>query len=79
VCRISRTRKDSRHVTGTVLEIVKTEGGEFDILVSREIVRHHDLESSLTYDLCMRYGYCGEELEPILLELNLTGRKTFVF
>jgi hypothetical protein len=76
---MSRTRKDSRHVTGTVLEIVKTEGDVFDVFVNKELVRHYELASSLCYDLCVRYGYCGEELEPILLELNLTGRTTFVY
>jgi hypothetical protein len=76
---MSRTRKDSRHVIGTVLEIVKTEGDSFDVFVNEELVRHYDFESSLSYDLCVRYGYCGEELEPILLELSLTGRKTFVY
>jgi hypothetical protein len=76
---MSRTRKDSRHVTGTVLEIVKTGDEEFDIFVNKELVRHYDLESSLSYDLRVRYGYCQEELTPIIHELNLTGRKTIVF
>jgi hypothetical protein len=76
---MSRTSKNSRHVTGTVLEIVKTECGAFDIFVNKKLTRHHDFEDSLSYDLCVRYGYCGEELEPIFLELNLTGRKTIVF
>jgi hypothetical protein len=75
---MSRTRKDSRRATGTVLEIVKTENGGFDIYLNRELRGHHDFEDSLTHYLCAGLGYCGDELEPILHELNLSGRKTIV-
>jgi hypothetical protein len=75
---MSRTRKDSRRATGTVLEIVKTESGEFDVFINRVLRAHHGFESSLTHYLCVGLGYCDDELAPILHELNLTGRKTIV-
>ena len=75
---MSRTRKDSRHATGTFCEIVKTGTDAFDIFVNENLVQHYDSESWLRYDLCVRWGCCGEEFEPILTEINLNGRKTFV-
>jgi hypothetical protein len=59
------------------MEIIKTDEEAFDICLNGEIVRHFDSERWLRYDLCSRLGYCGEELEPIIRELNLTGRKAF--
>jgi hypothetical protein len=73
---MSRTRKDSRHVTGTVLEIIKIDSGGYDIYVNRELRGHYDFEDSLSHYLCVGLGYCGDELGPILHELNLNGRKT---
>ena len=73
-----RTQKDSRDKTRTVCEIVQSGNDAFDIFVNGELTRHYDSENWLRYDLCVRWGYCGEEVEPILTEIKLNGRKSFV-
>jgi hypothetical protein len=75
---MSRMQKDSRDKTGTVCAIVRTGTDTFDIFVNGELIRHFDSENWLRHDLCVRWGYCGEEVEPILTEIKLNGRKLFV-
>jgi len=75
---VSRTRKDSRK-QGTVLENVKREDGKFDLFRNRELDHGQVVESYLSDWLCVRFGYCGEEYDAILREVNLIGRAKIAF
>jgi hypothetical protein len=76
---VSRTRKDSRSLQGTILEIVKREDGTFDLFLNRMLDQGQKPESSLPAWLCVRFGFCGEEYCTILKEVNLNGRWTTNF
>jgi hypothetical protein len=69
---MSRTRKDSRQ--GTVIEVIRREDGFFDFFVNRRLERERIHEDGLGDILCARFGYCQNELDAILLELNQSGR-----
>lgn len=70
---MSRTRKDSHQ--NRVLEVVKRDDGTFDLFLNRNVYRSGISEDTLPRELCMRFGYCGEEYEEILRELNQAGKK----
>jgi hypothetical protein len=70
---VSRTRKDSHQ--NRVLEVVKRDDGTFDLFLNRNVYRSGVSEDTLPRELCRRFGYCGEEYEEILRELNQTGKK----
>ena len=70
---MSRTRKDSHQ--NRVLEVVKRVDGTFDLFLNRNVYRSGISEDTLPRELCMRFGYCGEEYEEILRELNQAGKK----
>jgi hypothetical protein len=70
---VSRTRKDSHQ--NRVLEVVKKDDGTFDLFLNRHVYCSGITEDTLPRELCMRFGYCGEEYEEILRELNQTGKK----
>jgi hypothetical protein len=69
---MSRTRKDSRQ--GTVIEVIKREDGAFDLYLNRELGHEGIREDGLAHILCVRFGYCGDEFDAIVLELNQSGR-----
>jgi len=75
---VSRTRKDARRQQGTVIEVVKVGSDAFDLLINREIFRHNAPEAVLPELLCIRYGFCGEEYEAILEEIEQEGKKVIV-
>jgi hypothetical protein len=75
---MGRTRKDSRNA-GTVIEVVRRADGSFDIFRNREIHREAVHPDGLNAELCGRFGYCQEEYEAILRELNETGTATVRF
>lgn len=70
---MSRTRKHSHQ--NRVLEVVKKDDGTFDLFLNRDIYRSGISEDTLPRELCVRFGYCGEEYEEILRELNHAGKK----
>jgi len=72
---VSRTKKDSHKIRNTVLEVVKRGDGAFDLLVNGKIERSGISERYLPEQLCVRFGFCGEEYEAILRELNQNDRK----
>ena len=76
---MSRTRKDSNQYANTVLEIVKTDDGTFDLFLNRKLDRSRIPETGLPEQLCGRFGFCGDEYDSILREINQTGSKTLVF
>jgi hypothetical protein len=74
---VSRTRKDTKQ--NRVLEVVKKEDGTFDLFLNRELYRGGVPEDGLSRELCVRFGFCGQEYDQILLELNQTGSKQLFF
>jgi hypothetical protein len=74
---MSRTRKYSGQAT--VVEVVKREDGTFDLYLNRSLDRERIDERWLPEELCVRFGYCGEEYDQILCELNQHGRATVCF
>jgi hypothetical protein len=59
---VSRTRKDANQTASTALEVVKREDGTFDLLLNRKLDRSRIPEAWLREELCVRFGFCGEEL-----------------
>jgi hypothetical protein len=76
---VSRTRKDSNQIKNTVLEVVKKNDGTFDLFLNRQLDRNNIPETWLPEQLCLRFGFCGEEYDSILREVNQNGRTTIVF
>jgi hypothetical protein len=75
---VSRTRKDSP-ITNNILEVVKRDDGTFDLFLNRKLDRNRIPEVWLPDELCVRFGYCGDEYESILSEVNQNGRATVEF
>jgi hypothetical protein len=71
--RVSRTRKDSNQATKTVLELVKRDDGTFDLLLNSKLDRSHIAERWLPDELCVRFGFCGQEYDSILREAKRNG------
>jgi hypothetical protein len=76
---VYRTRKDSNQTVNTVLEVVRTDNGTFDLFLNGKLDRERIPEKWLNEELCVRFGFCGEEYESILNELTQHGRKRLVF
>lgn len=76
---MSRTTKDSRKATNRVLEIVRTDDGTFDLLINGKLDRGRIPEDGLNEQLCVRFGFCGEEYDSILRELAENSRKKLFF
>jgi hypothetical protein len=74
---VSRSRKDSKQ--NRVLDVVKKPDGTFDLFLNRKPDRHDVPEAWLQEELCVRFGFCGEEYDSILRELNQHGRKELFF
>jgi hypothetical protein len=54
--------------------LIKREDGIFDLFLNQTLDHTGIQEDGLADALCVRFGYCGDEFEAILLELNQTGR-----
>jgi hypothetical protein len=76
---VSRTRKDSAKTTSKVLEIIKRADGTFDLLLNRKPDRGRIPEEWLPEELCVRFGFCCEEYDSILCEVNRNGKKAIFF
>jgi hypothetical protein len=72
---VSRTRKDSRRATNRVLEVVRMDDGTFGLSLNGKLDRERIPEDGLNEQLCVRFGFCGEEYDSILHELAENGRK----
>lgn len=70
---MGRTYKDARQ--NRVLEVVKREDGTFDLFLNRKLYLGQIPEDGLPQELCMRFGYCGDEYDTILRELGQSGMK----
>lgn len=69
---MGRTRKDSRQ--GNVIEVIKREDGTFDLFLNRRLDLGRIDKDGLMDVLCVRFGYCQDEFDAILHELNQNGR-----
>ena len=76
---VSRTRKDSRKATNRVLEVVRMDDRTFDLFMNGKLERGRIAEDGLNEQLCVRFGFCGEEYDSILHELAENGRKKLFF
>jgi len=70
---MGRTYKDVKQ--NRVLEVVKREDGTFDLFLNRRLFRGKVHEEGLPQELCVRFGYCGEEYDSILRAVDEFGRK----
>jgi len=71
---VSRTRKDSNQTRNTILELVRTKDGTFDLFLNSNLDRSSVPEQYLNNELCVRFGFCGEEYDTILREAKQKGR-----
>jgi hypothetical protein len=76
---LSLTRKDANLPASTALEVIKRDDSTFDLLLNRELGRSHIPEAWLPEELCVRFGFCGEEYDSNLREVNQNGRATIMF
>lgn len=51
----------------------------FNLLLNGKLDRERVSERWLNEELCVRFGFCGEEYNSILDELTRNGRKKLVF
>ena len=77
---MSRTRKDERHkkTVTIVLEVLKNHDGTYEVFSRGELVSSRVQERWLYEELCVGYGFCGDEYEDIIRQLNDSGRATVV-
>ena len=75
---MSRTNKDSAAKKRRDFE-VRLVGDTFDVFRNGEILYQEISERTLVEVLCIKWGYCGSELEAILSEVRTTGRKIMLF
>jgi hypothetical protein len=71
---VSRTRKDANQTRNTILELVRTKDGTFDLFLNSNLDRSSVPEQYLNNELCVRFGFCGEEYDTILREVKQKGR-----
>ena len=71
---VSRTQKDSNQTRNTILELVRTKDGTFDLFLNNNLDCSSVLEQYLNNELCVRFGFCGEEYDTILREVKQKGR-----
>jgi len=70
---MSRTLKDSPRKK-RFLEVVKRGDGTYDLFLDDAPDRRAVPEKWLPEELCVRFGFCGEEYDSILRQVNLNGR-----
>jgi hypothetical protein len=75
---VSRTGKDANQNVSRSLEAVKRDDGTFDRLLNK-LDRSRIPEAWLPEELCVRFGFCGEEYDSILREVAQNGKTTVVF
>jgi len=70
---MGRTEKDSPQ-SKRFLEVVKRNDGTYDLFLNGVPVRSRIAEAWLSEELCVRFGFCGQEYDSILHEVNLNSR-----
>jgi hypothetical protein len=76
--RLDRTHKDERaKKTATIiLEVLKNSDSTYEVFYKGEHVGNRVQQHWLEPELCVRYGYCGDEYDSIIRQLNDSGRAT---
>jgi hypothetical protein len=72
--QVSRTQKDSQQPRSRALEIVKRDDLTFDLFLNGNLDRSRIAEEWLSDEICVRFGFCGEEYGTILREVKQKGR-----
>lgn len=77
---MSRTFKDqqSKKTIRFVLEVFRNDDGTYEVFWKGELVRSRVQERWLNEELCVRYGFCGEEYDAIVRQLSECGKATVV-
>lgn len=71
---MSRARKDSNQPRNSILELVRKMDGAFDLFLNGKLGRSNVSEQYLNDELCVRFGFCGEEYNAILSHVKQKGR-----
>jgi hypothetical protein len=73
---VSRTHKDERSnkTVTIVLQVLKNGDGTYEVLYKGELVRTRVPERWLNEELCVGFGFCGDEYESIIRQLNDSGK-----
>lgn len=66
-------------ISTTVLELARKSDGTFDLFLNGKLDRAGIEERWLNEELCVRFGFCGEEYDSIVRETITNGRATRVF
>jgi len=77
---VSRTRKDEcfKKTFSIVLEVLKNDDDSYDLFSRGELARSRVPERWLHHELCVGFGFCGDEYEAIIRLLNDCGKATVV-
>ena len=73
---MSRTRKDerARKNDAITLEVVRNDDGTYQVFSRGKLVLRRVEEPWLYEELCIRFGFCGDEYDPIKQQLDECGR-----
>ena len=77
---MSRTHKDERNkkTVRIALEVLKNDGGTYGVFYNGELARSGVQERWLNEELCVGFGFCGDEYLAIIRQLNDSGKATVV-
>jgi hypothetical protein len=76
---VSRTRNNSSTSRNTVLELVRRSDGAVDLFLDGKPDRTNIPEKWLNEEVCVRFGFCGEEYDSIVRDLTQHGRAMAMF
>jgi hypothetical protein len=51
----------------------------FDLFLNQKLLGGSVKEEWLSEEVCVRFGFCGEEYEAILRDVKQNGKRTIVF
>jgi hypothetical protein len=75
---VGRTHKDehAKKTVSIILEVLKNTDNTYEVFYKGEHVLSRVQQRWLDQELCVRYGYCGDEFDSIIRQLNDSGRAT---
>ena len=76
---VHRTRKDFKQVGTNVLELFRRTDGAIDLFLNGTPDRTNIPEKWLNEEVCVRFGFCGEEYDSIVRDLTQNGRARVMF
>jgi len=73
---MSQTHRDSTRLKnrGVRLEVIRKRDGTFDLFCNNKLDQSGIIEKWLPETLCVSYGFCGQECENIMSQVNESGR-----